>query len=492
MELGLLIFRLFLAAVFGLAGFAKLVDPAGSRKAVAEFGVPASLAGIVAVALPAVEMVIAVLLLFTVSSWIGAIGAAVLLTLFVLGMIIQLIKGNAPDCHCFGQLHSEPIGVSSVIRNLIFLISAIVIISAGRTDQGMSIVDIDRDSLQLMLLIAMVMLLGIAIDFFRRLLSKQDEILRRIEIIEAVTREGGHVEREHAGHPHDGLPIGAILPEFEIADIDGNPRTTSSLVDEGLPVLLFFVSPTCIPCKSLVPKFEEWAKELSGKVKVALISSGNSRENVQKFGIQICRLLFVGKDREFADAVNAKWTPTALFIDANGKIASHIAAGDSAIVELVDKITAADLAIEFVHFSSPNGDNDHNRVDLGSQIPEFEISTIDGRTVSSNDLVGKPTLVTFWSTSCGHCERMAADLKEWDHSRGLGDPNLLVFSDGEVEPHAEMGLKAPIVLDKGNKLSAKLGMFGTPSAVLIDENGRFASEVAIGAKHIWSLIGKRM
>ena len=96
MELGLLIFRLFLAAVFGLAGFAKLVDLAGSRKAVAEFGVPASLAGFVAVALPAVEMVIAVLLLFTVSSWIGAIGAAVLLTLFVTGHDHSVEKGQRP------------------------------------------------------------------------------------------------------------------------------------------------------------------------------------------------------------------------------------------------------------------------------------------------------------------------------------------------------------------------------------------------------------
>lgn len=490
MELGLLIIRLFLAAVFGLAGAAKLADIAGSRKAVADFGVPASLAGIVGVVLPLIEIAIGVSLLFNTSSWFGAIGAAVLLTVFIGGMIYQMAKGNAPDCHCFGQIHSEPVGISSLVRNLVFLLPAIVLISRGQTDQGLNIVGIDRDSLQLILVLVALFLLGIAIDFLRRIVTKQDEIVRRIDILEVVAKDGGQVERETAGSPHDGLPIGAVLPDFEIKDVDELARTTRSLASEGVPVLLFFVSPTCSPCKALVPKFQDWALELSGKVKVVLISSGTVEENVEKFGPDIARALFIGKDRDFADAVNAKWTPSALFVDANGKIASHIAAGDTAMIELVDKIKTADLTDEFAHFTVGNGNGHHSHIDLGGRIPEFEMDAIDGRTISSGDLVGRPTLITFWSTTCSHCVRMAPDLKEWDKKRGINDPNLVIFSDGDVEPHTKLGLRAPIILDKGNKLSEKLGMFGTPSAVLIDEKGRFASEVAVGAQHIWSLIGK--
>jgi len=490
-ELGLLILRLFLAAVFGLAGAGKLADLDGSRKAAAGFGLPASFAGIVGVALPLFEIAIAASLLFTVSSWFGAIAAATLLLVFVTGMIYQMAKGNAPDCHCFGQIHSEPVGVSSLIRNLIFLVPAVVIIFKGQNAQGMSIASVDRESVQLMLILLAVLLLGIAIDFLRRISSKQDAIVRRIDILEVVAKDGGQVERQHAGSPHDGLPIGATLPDFEIEDIYGKFRTTLSLAGEGVPVLMFFVSPTCSPCKALVPRIQEWGLELSGRVKVVLISSGTIEENIQKFGDQITRALFVGKEREFADAVNAKWTPSALYVDVNGKVASHIAAGDAAIIELVEKILAADLADEFTYFTGNHDGHDHNHIDLGGRIPEFAIDAIDGRTISSNDLVGKQTLVTFWSTTCPHCEKMAPELKEWDRSRGVNDPNLVVFSDGEVEPHVKMGLKAPIVLDKGNKLSEKLGMFGTPSAVLIDEKGRFASEIAVGAQHIWSLIGKR-
>lgn len=485
----MLIFRLFLACVFGLAGFAKLTDLAGSRKAAGDFGVPEPLTGFVAAALPVVEIAIAVSLVFNYSSWYGAIGAAVLLTLFVAGMVYQMARGNAPDCHCFGQIHSEPVGLSSVIRNVVFLVPASVIISNGRNDQGMGIVDIDRGSLQLILVVATVLLLVIAIDYLRRVSAKQEEIVRRLDILELVASSSGQVEREHAGSPHDGLPIGAIVPEFDIFDVDGDRRTTSSLLSENMPVLFLFVSTTCAPCKALLPKFESWRAALSGKVKIVLFSSGTFDENIERFGGDIIHSLYIGNGREFAEAVGAKWTPSALYVDANGKIASHIAAGDTAIMDLVNDIETAELSEDFTHFKTRSG-NEHNRVELGRRIPEFEIGAIDGRIVSSHDLVGRQTLVAFWSTSCPHCEKMTQDLKEWDRSRGADDPELVLFSDGEVEPHIKLGLKAPIVLDKGNRLSEKLGMFGTPSAVLIDEQGRFASEIAVGAKHIWSLIGK--
>jgi hypothetical protein len=36
-----------------------------------------------------------------------------------------------------------------------------------------------------------------------------------------------------------------------------------------------------------------------------------------------------------------------------------------------------------------------------------------------------------------------------------------------------------------------MGMFGTPSAVLIDENGIIATETAVGASNIWALLGRQ-
>ena len=57
----------------GIAGAAKLADPAGSRKAVTEFGLPETLAGTLAVLLPVAELAAAALLLPSTTAWWGAL-----------------------------------------------------------------------------------------------------------------------------------------------------------------------------------------------------------------------------------------------------------------------------------------------------------------------------------------------------------------------------------------------------------------------------------
>src|SRR5690349_16881929 len=126
MELFLLIIRVILAALLVMAGVAKLADLKGAEKAARGFGVTGQLAKIGPVLLSAAEIILGAMLLFPSVSWFGAIGAAALLLIFIGMMAYQWSKGQAPDCHCFGQLHSEPVGVKSIIRNVIFLGLAIV------------------------------------------------------------------------------------------------------------------------------------------------------------------------------------------------------------------------------------------------------------------------------------------------------------------------------------------------------------------------------
>jgi hypothetical protein len=62
MQFALLMARLFLALVFGVAGIAKAADKAGSRRAIIDFGVPERLAPLVAWCLPLVEILVALAL----------------------------------------------------------------------------------------------------------------------------------------------------------------------------------------------------------------------------------------------------------------------------------------------------------------------------------------------------------------------------------------------------------------------------------------------
>jgi uncharacterized membrane protein YphA (DoxX/SURF4 family) len=83
MEIAMLVARVLLAGVFVAAGLAKLADLSGSRKALADFGVPTPLAPAVGLALPVAELAIAVALVLRPTAWGGALGALVLLLLFI-------------------------------------------------------------------------------------------------------------------------------------------------------------------------------------------------------------------------------------------------------------------------------------------------------------------------------------------------------------------------------------------------------------------------
>jgi uncharacterized membrane protein YphA (DoxX/SURF4 family) len=169
MELFLLILRLALAAVFGTAGIAKLFDPAGSAKAAADFGVPPLFTRTVAYMLPAAELLIAGSLLFVQFSWFGAIGAAGLLLVFTIGMLVQLAKGNAPDCHCFGQIHSEPVGKASIARNVAFLLLAAFLVISGKDRQGINFLTSNQDVMLLSLGLGVIVLLAIAVTLLKRI-----------------------------------------------------------------------------------------------------------------------------------------------------------------------------------------------------------------------------------------------------------------------------------------------------------------------------------
>ena len=488
MDVFLLVLRLALAAIFGVAAFGKLIDREGSEKALGDFGVPKAFVPAFAYLLPIAEIAVAVALLFVEVSWLGAIAAASLFAVFTGGMIYQYAKGNAPDCHCFGQIHSEPVGVTSILRNVAFMTIAAVLIFAGRSDQGLDLVAKDQSFMQVIIGIAVIGLLAAVVYFLKKISEQQVQIMRRIELMELVSQEGGEVSREDLTHPHEGLPIGGHFPDFELLDVNARTISLSTLKEQNTPTLFFFVSPTCSPCKALIPEIDQWRKELIGKVNFVFVSNGKAQDNIDKFGNDPMRPILLQKQRELAEAVKAQWTPTVILMDANGRVASHPTAGDTAIRSLIGQLKSEDLDQEHTFFVQKH-DHAHNKI--GESVPQFSIQDIKGKVIDSDFFKGKQTLVTFWSTTCQFCSSMMEELKEWDKTKGKDAPELVIFSEGDKETHEKFQLNSPVILDEGYKTASGFGMFGTPSAVLVNEEGKIISETAVGAANIWSLVGKK-
>jgi len=142
MEVTLLVARVLLAAVFFLAAVAKLADRKGARRAALEFGVPAAVATPFAFLLPLAELAVAGALLPGASARWGALGALALLLVFVAAIALNLARGRKPDCRCFGQLSSSPVGWTTLVRNGVLAGAAAFIVSQGQDQADPSAVDL--------------------------------------------------------------------------------------------------------------------------------------------------------------------------------------------------------------------------------------------------------------------------------------------------------------------------------------------------------------
>src|SRR5687767_15918091 len=107
MSLLITLVRLMLSVVFGIAGVTKLLDQAGTREAMTNFGAPKSVSPSLAVVLPIIELAIALGLLFGATAWWSALAALAILAIFVVAIGVNLARGKTHECHCFGQIYSR-------------------------------------------------------------------------------------------------------------------------------------------------------------------------------------------------------------------------------------------------------------------------------------------------------------------------------------------------------------------------------------------------
>ena len=121
----------------------------------------------------------------------------------------------------------------------------------------------------------------------------------------------------------------------------------------------------------------------------------------------------------------------------------------------------------------------------------MKLPDLEGNTGQLADFRGEQTLVLFWNPGCGFCQQMLPDLKEWEAQAPEGTPRLLLISAGSEEANREMGLASPVLLDQNFATGRAFGASGTPSGVLVDAEGKVASEVAVGAPAVMELAGAR-
>ncbi len=228
MDVLLVLVRLVLAGVFGLAAVTKLDDLPGSRTAMRDFGIPERYAGPAGLALPLVELAVAVLLLTQATAWWAALLGLGLMLAFIVGISYTLSQGRTPDCHCFGQVYSEPVGNSTLVRNAIFAVLAGLLVAQGPGGQGASFVGWlgDLSTLEGVLLgVGVLVLASIAgIGWLLvQLMQQNGRLLLRVEALEGA--RGSENAPSQPAAPETGLAIGTPAPAFSLASTDGETVT---------------------------------------------------------------------------------------------------------------------------------------------------------------------------------------------------------------------------------------------------------------------------
>ncbi|HJT57731.1 MAG TPA: sulfotransferase [Ktedonobacteraceae bacterium] len=242
MDLALFLIRLGLAAVFLIAGCAKLADLANSRLALRDFGMPARLSSPLGVLRPVVELAVAVALLPSSSAWWGAVGAGVLL-LSVAGINANRTRGSRPDGHGFGQVRADPAGLFPLWRTLGLATLAGVVVWFGRSTAQLSAVAwVGTLTLagSLALVGFVLGLIGLAAGswLIGQLLRQQGRLLLRLETLEERIG-GGNTAGEGAPGQEpafrqawaQGLALTpqALSPQHKVFGLGLNRTGTTSL-----------------------------------------------------------------------------------------------------------------------------------------------------------------------------------------------------------------------------------------------------------------------
>lgn len=311
----LLLARLALSAVFVVAAVGKALDQAGTSAALEQFGFSRRAAGWGRLLLPAGELGIGLGLLVAPLARGAAIAALGLLVAFFVAIARVMRAGAAPDCHCFGQVHSRPAGAGTLVRIVAVASLAGLIVLAGA---GSRLDPADQAALATVLLTAAVIVLAALV------LALWQESRRRREPGPSVSRTG------------------SLAPSLQLEDLGGDARALHDELDPSVPSLLVFVSPGCEPCRTLAPILERWRISVREQLNVVTLASGAADSQPQEFRSSDLGLrLLIAADALEDYGVHS--TPAAVLVGVDRRIASRPAEGIPAIEALV-RVTLAGAA----------------------------------------------------------------------------------------------------------------------------------------------------
>jgi peroxiredoxin len=322
------------------------------------------------------------------------------------------------------------------------------------------------------------------------LMAQQGRLLLRIERLEASLGEAGIVLSDAL----DGVPVGTAL-NFELPDLEGHPH---ALADHaGRRVLLVNWSPDCSFCDMVASDLAEARDDLQGQgVDLLLVSRGEAqanRELLEHHGLGQTALL--APEDAPLQAFAKVGTPAAYLVDDRGHVATGLVLGADKVAELAREVAGKRRRLTT---ERPLSQSKLERGGLkpGTQAPRFTLPDLDGGAMSLEHHAGERRLLVFSDPHCDPCMEMAPRLSQLHAEARASGLTMLMVSRGDLDDNRgkrdHFDLPFPIGLQRSWEISRAYGIFSTPVAFLIDEEGRIARDVAIGPQPILDLVEEQL
>lgn len=118
-------------------------------------------------------------------------------------------------------------------------------------------------------------------------------------------------------------------------------------------------------------------------------------------------------------------------------------------------------------------------LEVGNVAPDFELQTLEGKSITLSSLKGKKVILNFWASWCPPCRQEMPDMEKFSKENNNGEIEILAVNLTDAEKsRADVptfmksnGITFPVVLDEKGKVGQLYNISSIPASFIIDSKG---------------------